>query len=124
MLAVCFGMKAFVKNSDTYIKTLPDNTATVYGIYKMGSNNSNRCHKIICDMWNWVEQNIWITAAHIPGQYEEADKESQKIREKDKEWMLNENVLEKIIHHFQFYPTIGLFTSRLNKQLPLFVIQT
>ena len=68
------------------------------------------------------QNNIWITAAHIPGKYnEEADKESRKIREKDKEWVLNKNVFEKIIQHFQFYPKLDFFASRLNKQPPVFV---
>ena len=56
------------------------------------------------------------------GKYiEEADKECQKIREKYTEWILNKNVFEKIRQHFQFYPKIDHFASRLNKQLPVFV---
>ena len=68
-----------MKNSDTHVKFLSDNTTTVYGINKMGSNNSNTYHKTICDICDGAEQNnIWITAVHIPGKYnEEADKESQ-----------------------------------------------
>ena len=63
--------KIFVKNSDTHVKILSDNTATVHGINKIGSDNSNTCHKIICDTRDWVEQNnIWLTAAHIPSKYE------------------------------------------------------
>ena len=62
------------------------------------------------------------TATHITGKYNgEADKDSRKIRGKDKERMLNKNVFKKIIQHFQFYPKIDLFASRLNKKLPDFV---
>ena len=50
LLAAFFSLKAFVKNSDTHVKILSDNTATVYDINRMGSNNSNTCHKIICDI--------------------------------------------------------------------------
>ena len=50
LLAAFFGLKAFVKNSDTHVKILSDNTATVYSINKMGSNNPNTCHKVICDV--------------------------------------------------------------------------
>ena len=87
-MAAFLGLKAFVKNSDTRVKILSDNTATVYGINKIGSKNSNTCHKITCDIWDWTEQNnIWTTAAYIPGKYnDDADKESRKIRERDKEW--------------------------------------
>ena len=38
LLAAFFGLKAFVKNSDTHVKILSDNTTTVHGINKMGSN--------------------------------------------------------------------------------------
>ena len=87
-MAAFLGLKAFVKNSDTRVKILSDNTATVYGINKIGSKNYNTCHKITCDIWDWTEQNnIWTTAAYIPGKYnDDADKESRKIRERDKEW--------------------------------------
>ena len=124
MLAVCFGLKAFVKNSDTYVKILSDNTATIYSINKMDLNNFSTCRKIICDIWAWAEQSsMCITIAHIPGKYnDKADKESRKIREKNKEWILNKNAFEKIIQHFQFYPKIDLFTSRLNKKLAVFVL--
>lgn len=72
LLLTFFGLKAFVKNSDTQIKILPGNNTTVYGINKMDSNNFNLCHKIICDIWDWTKQNnIWITADHIPGKYNE-----------------------------------------------------
>ena len=113
LLPTFFGLKAFVKNSDTQIKILPSNNTIVYGINKMDSNNFNLCHKIICDIWDWTKQNnIWITADHILGKYnEESDNESRKTREKDKEWMLNKNVFEEII-----------FAWKLNKQLPVFCI--
>ena len=113
----------FVRNSDAHVKILSDNTKKVYGLNKMGSNNFNKCHKIIGDIWGWTEQNnIWITAAHILGKYNEvADKESRKIRKKDKEWILNKKVFEKFIQHFQFSPKTDLFASRLNKQPPVFV---
>ena len=46
LLAAFFCLKAFVKNSHTYVKLLSENAATVYGINRMGSSNSNTCHKI------------------------------------------------------------------------------
>ena len=47
-----FGLKSFVKSSDTHAKILSENAKTVYGINKMGSNNSNTCHKTIFDIWD------------------------------------------------------------------------
>ena len=82
MLAAFLGLKAFAQKSDTRVKILSNNTGTVYGINKMGSNNSNTCHKIVYNIWDWAKQNnIWITAAYVPGKYdEEADRESRKKR--------------------------------------------
>ena len=35
--------------------------------------------------------------------------------------MLNKDVFEKIVQHFQFYPKKDFFASILKKQLPIFV---
>ena len=52
----------------------------------------------------------------------EAEKESQKSGENDKEWMQDKCVLKKIIQHFQFYAQTDLFISKLNKQLSILVL--
>ena len=96
--------------SDAHVKILSDNTTIVYGLDKMGWSNFNTCYKIICDIWDWAEQNnIWITSAIIPGKYnDEAEKESQRLRGKDNGWMLNKNAFEKVIQHFQVFPKIEI----------------
>ena len=77
----------------------------------------NRPTHHICRTWDWTEQNnIWITAVHIPAKYNVGkDKESQKSGERDKEYMLNKSVLGKTIQHFHFYLEMDLFASRLNQ---------
>ena len=106
-----------------HIKLLSDNTTTVYGINNMHSNKSYLCHSIISEIWTWAEdKSIWITASYIPGKENyNADVESRKKQTK-LEWMLNQKIFTKIISKFQFQPEIDLFASRLNAQLPVFVL--
>ena len=122
LLGAIFGIKIFVKAPNRNARVLSDNTTTVYSISKMRSNRSEICHMEIYGLWDWVEQyNLWITAAHIPGNYNvKAEKESWKSGEKNREWIVNKSVFEKIIQYFQFHPQLDLFASRLNKQLPVF----
>ena len=109
-LAAFFGIKTFAKMSDAHVKILSDNTTTVYGIDKMGWNNFNTCYKIICDIWDWAEQNnIWITSAIVAGKHNDEDqKEFQRLREKDNWSMLKNNVFEKFIQRFQVFPKIEI----------------
>ena len=123
LLAANFGLKTFIKTHNVHVKILSDNSTSVHGINRIGSSKSVSCNAIICEIWEWAEKhNVWITAAHIPGkQNVEADKESRRKNEKDKEWMLNREVFKQIIKQCDMYPKIDLFASRLNTELPVFV---
>ena len=58
---------------------------------------------------------------HIPGKLnEEADTESRK-QETRTEWMINRKYFEKIIKSLNFKPTVDLFVTSLNTQLPHFI---
>ena len=91
-----------------WVQTIPIHAIKLFVTYGTGQN------KIIFGLLQPISQVI----------NEEADKESQKTREKCREWILNKNIFEKIIQCFQFYPKIDLFASRLNKQLPVLVSYT
>ena len=67
------------------------------------------------------KNEIWITAAHIPGAENViADYESRKSY-KDAEWMLNPEIFQKAIKHLKFKPDLDCFASRLNAQLPKYI---
>ena len=51
----------------------------------------------------------------------DADAESYKKQTELLEWMLNQKMFTKIISNFQFQPDAGLFASRRNAQLPVFL---
>ena len=99
LLAANFGLKTFIKTHNVHVKLLSDNSTSVHGINRIGSSKSVSCNAIVCEIWEWAEKhNVWITAAHIPDkQNVEADKESRRKNEKDKEWMLNREVFKQII---------------------------
>ena len=62
-----------------------------------------------------------VTASYIPGKGNyDADAESWK-KQTELEWILNQIFFTKIISKFQFQAKVGLFASRLNAQLPVFV---
>ena len=63
------------------------------------------------------KNEIWITAAHIPGAENViADYESRKSY-KDVEWMLNPEIFQKAIKHLKLKPDLDCLASRLNTQL-------
>ena len=121
--AVLFGLKALCANiNHKHIKVLTDNSATFGTINNMGSSKSIILDQHISAVWEWVLQNNnWITAAHIPGIYNvDADKESRKAETRT-EWKLNSKIFLTGIQKLGFYPNIDLFASRINTQLPRFV---
>jgi len=121
--AVLFGLRSLMPHvTGKYIKVLSDNTTAVGCINNMGSCKSINCNQVTLDIWNWaISQNNWLIASHIPGILnEEADFESRK-EEIRLEWKLNERIVNNIFRHFEFYPNIDLFASRLNKQLETFI---
>ena len=121
--AVLFGLQSLmseVKNS--HLKILCDNTTAVGCINNMGSCKSSGCNDVATEIWEWaICRNNWVIASHIPGiENEEADTESRK-NETRLEWKLRERILTDIIKHFQFYPEVDLFASRINAQFDTFV---
>ena len=64
------GLLSFFKDNK-YINynrvTMDNNTAVAY-INNMGGIRSDLCVDIAFDTWQWAaEQQLWISAAHIPG---------------------------------------------------------
>ena len=94
-----------------------DNSSAVFIINNMGTSHNDTCNLIAFEIWEFCIQNqIWLTAAHLPGSCNVvADKESRTVY-KDAEWMLDPDVLASALEQLKFQPEIDLFASRLNKQ--------
>lgn len=121
--AALFGLQSLCKNvRQAHILVLIDNTSAVASINKMGSLASIDMDDVVHSIWNWTLNNKnWLTASHIPGVLNtDADKESRE-QESRTEWMLNKSDFEYLVKRLDFTPSIDLFASRLNKQLPVFV---
>ena len=104
------------------MRLLLDNSTAVACINKMGTSHSVLCNQLTFSIWDWcIENNIWISAAHIPGKdNSRADAESRNIN-LDGEWMLNSNFLEEALEKLQFFPNIDLFASRINHQFDAYI---
>jgi len=120
--AVLFGLQSLCRHlKSSHIKVLADNTTAVCAINNMGSCKSILCDQEVRKIWSWaIETKNFITASHIPGIYnEEADQESRNSDTRT-EWKLNENIFQAMQKFLEFYPTVDLFASRINSQLPRF----
>ena len=95
-----------------------DNTTAVAVINHMGTNHSHNCNIVATKIWNFCYENqMWITACHIPGEDNViAEKESRCFFKQDAEWMLSKECLTTALSCLNFKPDIDLFASRLNKQ--------
>ena len=123
MLAIEFGLKALFKNEqNVHIQIFSDNTTAVAYVRKMGGCQSLSCFNIATRIWQWaISRNIWLSIAHIRGKDNtKADTESREFNDKT-EWKLQEEVFAQICDYFQIQPSVDLFASRLNYQLPRFV---
>ena len=120
--AFLFGLKSSCCHlRQTHIKVLSDNTTAMCAI-----NNMDHCKSFLCDRevrrtWSWaIEGDIFITVAHIPGILNvEADQEPRKS-ELRTEWKLHDSIFGYIKKYLDFYPSVDLFASRINAQLPRF----
>jgi hypothetical protein len=85
----------------------------------MGGIKSQKMNKLSLDMWLWcMNRNVWISADHIPGENNIADKFSREFND-SVEWKLEVGIFERISYVFGI-PELDLFASRLNKQLKLY----
>lgn len=104
-----------------HIRLLLDNTTAVAYINNMGGSHSLVCNDIAQDIWAWcLHRNIWLSAAHLPGSQNVAADKASRVFNDSTEWKLHSDIYQMIVSKF-FTPTIDLFASRLNYQVPRYV---
>ena len=121
--AAFLALKSFAAQlCDKHVRLLLDNSTAVACINKMGTSHSVTCNHITYLIWMWcIENNIWISAAHIPGKDNvAADQESRK-QNLDAEWKLNVDFLNSALQFLHFVPDIDLFASRINFQFKKYI---
>ena len=121
LLAAFFALKALCCNMyDKHIQLSIDNTTAVAYIAHMGGSKSQDCNELAKQLWKWcIARNIWVSVVHLPGvQNIVADRKS-RVFEDQTEWMLDRVIFREL--YSEFNPTIDLFASRNNAQLPRYV---
>ena len=116
--AALFALKSFASEiKEKHVKIMIDNSSAVFIINNMGTSHNDTCNSIALEILEFCIQNqIRLTAAHLPGSWNVvADRESRTLY-RDAEWMLNPKDLASALEQLQFQPEIDLFASRLNKQ--------
>ena len=81
-----------------------DNNTVVAYINNMGGIRSDLCDDIAFNIWQWpAEQQIWVSAAHIPGSENVVADKSSRTFERSSEWKLRERVFKHIFFfHLDF----------------------
>ena len=75
-----------------------DNVTAISYVNNMGGGmKSQTSNNIACRIWDFCTKNqLWVSAAHIPGTINIADKQS-RVLEDDTEWKLNPALFHKIV---------------------------
>ena len=120
LLAIFYAIKAFCKKiTDKHVQILSDNSSSVAHINNMGGIKSMQMNELTKSIWSFcIDRNIWISSAHIPGKSNSADGPSRQFND-NIEWMLDKSIFLKLVEIWG-KPSIDLFASRLNHQLPRF----
>ena len=118
LLAIFYGLKSFCRKctGKSHVQVRTDNTCAMTYINSMGGIKSPTCNSVAKEIWQWcIANNIWISAAFVPGCENQADYESRNYKD-NIEWKLDESIVSQIFTIWGI-PQIDLFASRSNKQL-------
>ena len=120
-LAIWFGILSFLRylqNNNVLIRS-DSMTAGAY-VSKFGGMNDLFGDKIAHFIWQLAQEyNFWINISYIPGKENPADGPSRSLNH-NIEWSLPRDCFIAITKCFGF-PSINLFASCLNAQLPSYV---
>ena len=104
-----------------HVRIMSDNTSAIAYVNKQGGTHSMIQNDLAVQIWEYVmENNIHISAAHIPGKHNVlADEASRKFQDAA-EWMIDTKMFRKMSLYYG-QPDIDLFASRLNHQISTYV---
>ena len=124
LLAAQFAVRSFHRQVQTrplLIRLLIDNTTTVSYINRMGGTHSQLLSDIACSLWRWcTEKQITLQAEYLPSAENPADGPSRGAIMDSSDWQLDPAVFSALCQQLPWQPSIDLFASRLNAQLPRF----
>ena len=117
--AILLSLQTCAKDhSAKHIQVRSDNTTAVVSINRQGSTHSSRCNNITRLIWRFaIDEQLWLSSAHCPGVLNvQADEASRNFND-NTEWTLRPQLFQNICDTFGT-PSIDLFASRLNNQVP------
>ena len=87
----------------------------------MGGTHSELCNFLAKQIWNLAQSiNLYIHATHIPGKDNVEADHASRLFEDDAEIMLKPSVFPSTCTDLDIFPTVDLFATRHNEQLPVF----
>ena len=123
MLAVLFGLTSLfpVDIHHITLRLNIDNTTVVHILKNMGSSHNLFLNDYARRIWLWAQsRHIWLLPVYVSSTDNLADRPSRQVFV-DAEWQLNRGVFLNVLSHLDFAPTIDLFASSVNTQLPVYV---
>ena len=117
LLAAYLALQSLCKHCvDSHVCLYMDNSTAVSHINKKGGTHSVLCDALAVEIWQWaIPQNIWLSAAFIPGESNVVADFYSWCPNNNTEWQLNPTVFERLCE------VVDLFASAINKQTPQYV---
>lgn len=119
--ATCLGIKTFqsILRGHKCLLVRSDNTANVSAINRHGSSVLTlaaiaRESHLLCR-----QLGLTLTAVHVPGIANDLADELSRVTVDPSDWMLHPSLFEAVTHHW-YLPTVDLFATRVNCQVPRF----
>lgn len=119
--AIYFGLKTLWNGSSEILRVFTDNTTALAYVNKKGGIRSQECNDVAKEIWAFCEENnLMITAQHIPGVDNVlADFRSRNFSD-SLEWTLKSRHFNRICQRLGV-PSVDLFATRLNAKCEKFV---
>ena len=114
-LALCSYVRS--PNRHQHVQIQSDSTVAISYVNNMGGKITN-LNNLAITIWDYcISQDCWITATHIPGKCNiVADRMSREF-DVNTEWSLSIQIFQHVLRHFDFFPDIDLFATRLNYKI-------
>ncbi len=120
LLAAFLALQTFAHNKqDCHILMRMDNTTAIAYVKHKGGTRTAGLSQLAIEMWKWcMERKIILSAHHVPGKENcIADFQSRVFMDR-LEWKLHPQIFRRVCQKLSFQPTIDLFASRINHQVP------
>ena len=104
-----------------HIRIMSDNTSAIAYVNKQGGTKCMAQNKLATEIWEYCRQNdIYISAAHIPGKHNVLADEASRQFFDAAEWSIPEKIFRSLVNNHGM-PEIDLFASRLNYKIDTYV---